>query len=629
MADAVLEFLPNQAGESEGLGDAGIETFRDNPYASCGREAGQNSADAAISHPVRLTFDVLDVATAELPGIGVLTDTVGRCLDDAKQEKDEDFFSQAKKLLENTTIKVLRISDFNTKGLAGPSGDEGTPFHSLLKGAGVSNNKTETSGGSFGIGKNASFAISDLQTVFYSTVYRDTAGELRFAAQGKCRMVSHVDTNGEKRRATGYWGNPDGYVAVEDPAMVPEWMRRDEIGTSIFCAGFRQSDGWEWSIAYSLLTNFFAALHRDRMAFEVNGGEIKLNHNTVGAMFEDPRIISAAEADGQKSQLDFSRDLFKCLISPDAEEIVQNVHGLGKMRFRILVQDGLPKRVGIVRNGMLITSELQQFGDKLQRFVGTREFVAFVEPVADSASKLMKSIENPRHDSFSANRLSDPVKRQAAESAMKQLIKDLRAQIEQTASIDEDEEITLDELARFFAEAASGAQPPDPDAENDPEKYVYKPARKAKTRAQRRQENAGEDGGGGEKESQARGGKRSGDQKGPGAGTGGSGTTGKVPPLKLTGLRTAIPSGNADAKKRTVWFTPSVSGAAVVQLEATGLNTGEPLSVVSTSVGAVCKGKVALDLTEGERVSLEVTFDAPYPGPVEVFAVAELQEAAT
>ena len=66
----------------------------------------------------------------------------------------------------------------------------------------------------------------------------------------------------------------------------------------------------------------------------------------------------------------------------------------------------------------------------------------------------------------------------------------------------------------------------------------------------------------------------------------------------------------------------------MVQLEATGLNTGEPLPVVATSNGAVHKGNVAIELTEGERVSLEVTFDAPYSGPLEVFATAELQEAA-
>ena len=41
MTGPVLEFLPNQAGESEGLGDAGIETFRDNPYASCAAKPGR------------------------------------------------------------------------------------------------------------------------------------------------------------------------------------------------------------------------------------------------------------------------------------------------------------------------------------------------------------------------------------------------------------------------------------------------------------------------------------------------------------------------------------------------------------------------------------------------------------
>ena len=59
MADPVLKFLTNEAGEKEGLGDAGIETFRDSPYASCAREAGQNSRDAAREKPVRMTFNVL------------------------------------------------------------------------------------------------------------------------------------------------------------------------------------------------------------------------------------------------------------------------------------------------------------------------------------------------------------------------------------------------------------------------------------------------------------------------------------------------------------------------------------------------------------------------------------------
>lgn len=620
MTSPKMEFLPNLAGENEGLGDAGIETFRDNPYASCGREAGQNSADAASAFPVRLTFDVLEVEPADFPGFDVLKSTVDSCLAAATQEKDCDFFSQAADLLERPTIAVLRIADYNTKGLAGPSDEEGTPFHSLLKGAGVSNAKEETSGGSFGIGKNASFAVSDLQTVFYSTRYRDAVGETRFAAQGKARLVSHVDSNGDKRRATGYWGNAAGYVAVEDIEQAPDWMRRKEIGTSIFCAGFRQREGWSQSIAYSLLINFFAAIQRGRMAFEIDGGAIKLNHNTIASLFDDPEIEKAAERDGQSNLLAFSKNLYRCLISPEAREIERNVTGLGPIRFRILVDDDLPKRVGIIRNGMLITSEMQQFGDKLERFSGTREFIALVEPAGASASKLMKSIENPRHDSFSANRLADPTKRATAEIAMKRLIRELRSQIGMTAAIVEDDEITIDELARFFAEEISGTVPPDPKADNDPEKYTYKPVKRSATRALRRQPNTGEEGGGGSSKADQAGGRRNGDKKGPGEGTGGRGSSGKVPPLKLKGVRTRLRDSDSAALTRTVLFTPTATGDAVIQLEATGLNIGEPLTVVKTSSGTVSKGGVAIKLTDGVRVELDLTFDAEYAGPIEVFA---------
>jgi len=623
MCETVLEFLPNQAGESEGLGDAGIETFRDNPYASCARESGQNSADAATNRPVRMTFDVIDVPTNQFPGYSVLKDTVDKCLIAAKQEKEIDFLSQAKELLSRPTIKVLRISDFNTTGLSGPSSVDGTPFHSLLKGAGISNNKSETSGGSFGIGKNASFAISDLQTVFYSTVYKNSAGNLQFSAQGKCRLISHQDKNGVKRRATGYWGKAEGYVAVEERDQVPNWMQRTEIGTSIFSAGFRQNGGWTWSIAYSLLTNFFAAIYRKQMAFEIDNGAIKVNHNTIAALFRDERIRDAAEADGQSNLLEFSRDLYRCLTSSETKEVEIPIQGFGKMNLRILVADDMPRRVGIVRNGMLITSELQNFGDKLQRFTGSREFIAYVEPFDNDVSKLMKSIENPRHDSFSANRLSDPTKRQRAENSMKQFIKDLRFQIVQSAAIEQEDEVTLDELAPFFADGASAPNPPNHGTENDPEKYLYKPARKTNSSPTRPKENSGFDGGGaGTKETEEKGGKRFGDKKGFGDGTDSKGSQGKTTPIKLHELRTAIPKSDLGATRRIVWFTPTVSGSATVNINATGLNAGEPLKMTSSSEGKVSNGNLSIELIDGIRVAIEVSFDSAYSGPIEVFATS-------
>src|SRR4051794_9053055 len=259
-----LEFLRNDAGEKEGLGDAGIEMFKDAPYASCAREAGQNSRDASTQLPVKMTFDLLELPLGELPFADDLKDVISACRNEATKEKDVDFFDVANELLSQPTVKVLRISDFNTTGLVGPPDRDGTPFHSLLKASGVPAKLDDTSGGSFGIGKNASYAVTDLQTVLYATRYVDLeTSETKFAAQGKVKLVSHVDNEGVARRATGYWGDTHGFIAVQDPTCVPDWLRRDEIGTSIFCVGFRVSPHWAHRIAYSLISNFFTAIHRE------------------------------------------------------------------------------------------------------------------------------------------------------------------------------------------------------------------------------------------------------------------------------------------------------------------------------------------------------------------------------
>jgi hypothetical protein len=220
MTTPKLEFLRNDAGEDEGLGDAGIETFRGTPFASCAREAGQNSLDAKVGEPVRLCFDIIHVSQQEFPGHEELSCAIRACRSKARSEKEKDFFAQAEEMIGHNRIPVLRISDFNTKGLKGPPDEKGTPFHALVKASGVSEDKADTSGGSFGIGKNASFAVSKLQTVFYSTVYDDDGGKLHHA-QGKTKLVSHTDAAGVDRRATGYWGNTEGFTAVSDPDHIP------------------------------------------------------------------------------------------------------------------------------------------------------------------------------------------------------------------------------------------------------------------------------------------------------------------------------------------------------------------------------------------------------------------------
>ena len=118
--------------------------------------------------------------------------------------------------------------------------------------------------------------MSDLQTVFYSTVYEcPVTNDEKFLAQGKSILISHIDGEGVSRKATGYWGS-EAYRALDSRDDCPEWLRRDQKGTSIYALGFREMDQWQYRIAASLVRNFFVAIHRGEMEFSVNDGELRL-----------------------------------------------------------------------------------------------------------------------------------------------------------------------------------------------------------------------------------------------------------------------------------------------------------------------------------------------------------------
>ena len=480
MHDFNLQFINNEAEEDEGLGHAGIETFKDAPYASIARECGQNSSDARLSEPVELNFDLLEVSSDHVPALEVFRGAVASCLkksEDLGEEKSTDFFTNAERLVNAESLKVLRISDANTKGLRGPC-EQGTPFHSLVKASGVSNKEQDTSGGSFGIGKNAVYAISELQTVFYSTVYRCAdSGEEKFLVQGKSILISHTDDAGDPKKATGYWGESN-FQPISELQKCPDWLRRDSRGTSIFGIGFREMEDWQYRIAASLLRNFFVAIHRGEMQFSVNDGELKVDSTTLPDLFVDRNIRRAAEESGHLDDFDFSANLYDCLVSEEARETKVSILGLGDVSIRLLVRDDLPKRIAIIRNGMIITDSLENFGDKFKSFPMYRDFVAIIESLDDDGSALIKRLENPRHDGLSAERISDQTKRTDATRVIKALARAIRKHIKEKTQIELQEVTAIDELSEFFADLDKTQKIPEAAADTDPENFTYKPRKR-------------------------------------------------------------------------------------------------------------------------------------------------------
>src|SRR5690606_3506287 len=92
----------------------------------------------------------------------------------------------------------------------------------------------------------------------------------------------------------------------------------------------------------------------------------------------------------------FAREMYQCLTDEhDTEEHSIDIPGAGAFHLRLLIRDGLPKRVGILRNGMYVCDNLAQFGDKFARFAMYRDFVALVEPADDRGNVWLRRMENP------------------------------------------------------------------------------------------------------------------------------------------------------------------------------------------------------------------------------------------
>lgn len=226
------DFPSTGGGEEHGFADSQLEHFQGDHEKYIARETIQDAVDVRVdySKPVTVRFERFDIPVAELPGAEMLKDRIGRCLEFVKnQEKAEKFFKNASELLNGKKITVLKISDFNTKGLSGSDDDREGGWYRLVRAAGTSSPKG-VRGGSFGIGKGAPIAASALRTVFYSTI--NEKGETAF--QGKARLVSHYGDEKDVRQGVGFCGlAPNGRLAVRNSNDIPEIFRRAEQGTDI------------------------------------------------------------------------------------------------------------------------------------------------------------------------------------------------------------------------------------------------------------------------------------------------------------------------------------------------------------------------------------------------------------
>lgn len=395
-------FPSNNNSGIEGLNDAGVETFSGKTYYSLGKEIIQNSLDASAfkgEKPVLVSFDLMETAWSSLPGMDQFRDIIDKCQEFWKPEQNQEpykFFQNAEKLMKNKKVKILKVSDYNTTGLMDPGKERGI-FNSLVKDSGRSN-KGDTSGGSYGIGKSASYACSDLRMVFFNTL--DIKGQRGF--QGVSRLASHEGDKGVTRN-TGYYGIKDGNNPVTESSSFPEFFDRKESGTDIFIAAFNDQDGWEDELIESVISNFFMAVMDDRLNVKING-----------EMIDKDSIAGVMEKHFNNEDLGYQ--FYRALTEPESEDKVifreENFKEMGEIELHILKDPKFKKRTAVVRNnGMRIVN--------YDRFQGAAPFSAVLLIKGDKLNTFLRKCENPSHDKFEAKRYKQDPK--LAERTLKEL----------------------------------------------------------------------------------------------------------------------------------------------------------------------------------------------------------------
>ena len=409
-------FISNQHGEIKGINDSGVATFRGTPLKSLAREICQNSLDAYVDEtPVLVEFHSFDISVDSIPGAEELKDAFVRSKEywgGQKTSQTRDFFDTALKEYEKGTVSVLRISDFNTKGLRGSRELKDTDWTNLTKSSGVSD-KHGTAGGSYGIGKYATFACSKFSTVFYSTY--DINNEQAY--QGISRIVTFTRADGEDTTGLGFYGEDQNKPVFEQLNIDPDFSRKlEQYGTDIYIIAYAQAQSdWKREIIVSLLDSFLVAFWKNKLKVQIE--DVEISKDTLATLMEEYKDSVGG----------YVCSYYKVLTSPDTKWVEdENFYGLGSIKFGVLLMDDdASRRVAMVRQtGMKIKDQ--------GNISGYIPFVGVMLIDGDEINMRLRLIENPEHTEWqpkrSANELQARELLKALYDFMKQKVGEMASQ---------------------------------------------------------------------------------------------------------------------------------------------------------------------------------------------------------
>ena len=481
------KFPPTGGGEAAGWNHPGIALFRGATLASFARELLQNSIDARVAEPVQVSFELVTTQRQPDDGWQELAAAIDSCRrEESADDKAKEELARAAQALESDEMTFLRVADRNTTGL------HGRHWHSLVKQRGVNTpeQREEAGGGSHGQGKSAAFLFSPLRTILYWSRFDGPDGPVeRF--QGKAILMTHRG-NGSvgPTQGVGYFGIREECSALEG-FDIPGFVRPKEYGgnrgngTSLYIAGFHDYPGWQRDIAASVIANFFHAIDNGQLAVTIEPDDdmaardlIEITADTLNEWYD---YLRPDDDDGETPDDSLARSaIYRDIVANDVA-VECDDKDLGHCSLWIRVADDLPRTVALIRRtGMLITDSQDTPG--IKQFYGLRPFAAVCRFDSEKGNKLLRGMENPRHDQFEPEWLPES-DRDRGEKALKRIAGWIRDEIKKVAEPPKPSRVTsIGELARFLPDV----EPDDALGHNTPSEPSFGGVIKVKPKRRKR-----------------------------------------------------------------------------------------------------------------------------------------------
>ena len=426
---ATWQFPPNNDGVEYGFENAAAAHFQASPMVHLVRELLQNALDAKVDgliQPVHLTFTEVEVPTDAMGG-PVLSAHIAACLEITKARNETDAaaaYAKALNCLDNPTIPCLSVVDTGTTGLVGEK------WNALVTQEGVVRKDKTAAGGSYGMGKNSVFNVSDLYSVIYSTRYLARRQGREERTQGKSRLITHALPEAEPTplQHIGFYRTASGRPLRG--TEIPSCFRLAETGTGVFILGFNpRCSNWVATAVLSVIENYFFAIHNQDLTVAIHGQPeqpaILINHETLDQHF------ALASSSPSYAYYRAIRDRTAKSVSTDSP--------LGVLKTYILKGEGPRRTACLNRNGMLITDSRERKHNPLSppNHSYWPDYAAVVIPATNEGDAWLRSMENPGHDAITSEKIAEASKRQFAEATLTHARNTLNATYEDMFDISE------------------------------------------------------------------------------------------------------------------------------------------------------------------------------------------------